>query len=67
MRWLEPQTIGSGACWMIGIRAPRPGALRLYMAAAGGVATAPGIIDVHAIALGLHTNIVFLPKKYFYG
>ena len=52
---------------MIGIRAPRPGALRLYMAAAGGVATAPGIIDVQAIALGLHTNIVFLPKKYFYG
>ena len=52
---------------MIGIRAPRPGALRLYMAAAGGVATAPGIVDVQAIALGLHTNIVFLPKKYFYG
>ena len=52
---------------MIGIRPPRPGALRLYMAAAGGVATAPGIIDVQAIALGLHTNIVFLPKKYFYG
>ena len=47
---------------MIGIRAPRPGALRLYMAAAGGVATAPGIVDVQAIALGLHTNIVFLPK-----
>ena len=39
----------------------------LYMAAAGGVATAPGIIDVQAIALGLHKNIVFLPKKYFYG
>ena len=37
------------------------------MAAAGGVATAPGIVDVHAIALGLHKNIVFLPKNYFYG
>ena len=39
----------------------------LYMTAAGGVATAPGIIDVQAIALGLHKNIVFLPKKHFYG